>query len=59
MEKVHKILFQSIVSNYKHTPVSDATEYLGAKTNLTSTILQSTKKLSFRFPNILGIPPLC
>ena len=36
------------MSNYKCTPISinasDTTEYLGTKTNLTSTILQSTKQ---------------
>ena len=37
------------MSNYKCTPISinasDTTEYLGTKTNLASTILQSTKKV--------------
>ena len=36
------------MSNYKCTPISinasDTTEYLGTKTNLASTILQSTKQ---------------
>ena len=49
--------------NNKRTPVSintsDTTEYLDTNFNLASTILHSTKKLkSFRFLNILGIPPL-
>ena len=51
------------MSNCKCTPIListlDTTDYLGTKTNIASTILQSTKKFkSFGFLNIPGIPPL-
>ena len=58
--KVPETLLESLVSNYKYTPISIdtscTTEYLGSKTNNTAI---NKKIKSFRFLNILGIPPLC
>ena len=48
MGKVPVTLLESLVSSDTCTPISinasDTTEYFGTKTNLASTILQSTKK---------------